>query len=110
MQKKPVSNNEQHNQNVPKQNRGFNYNTYQQQEYRRKQNNMVSKNNSNAGTSGGRRVWNLKEKEAEEMRKTVNKYSVLNTLPEDDDQELRILKDRIIVDQYLKKKLATNPL
>lgn len=43
------------------------------------------------------------------MTRTANKYSVLNTLPENDDQELRILKDRIIVDQYLNKNLQPTP-
>ena len=70
---------------------------------------MENKRDNNVGTSSGRKAWNLKEKEAEEMRKTANKYSVLSSLPDDDDQEIRILKDRIIVDQYLNKKLQPTP-
>ncbi|PWA39134.1 ATPase, F1/V1/A1 complex, alpha/beta subunit, Zinc knuckle CX2CX4HX4C [Artemisia annua] len=101
------SSDEQHKQNVT--NRNFNYPNNKQQEYRRKQFNGEKKNNGNAGTSGVKKVWNLKEKEAEELRKTANKYSVLSSLPDDDDQELRILKDRIIVDQYLNKNLQPTP-
>ncbi|PWA97321.1 hypothetical protein CTI12_AA029930 [Artemisia annua] len=97
----------QHKQNGS--NRNYNYSSNKQQDYRRKQFNGEKRNNGNAGTSGVKKVWNLKEKEAEEMRKTANKYSVLSSLPEDDDQELRILKDRIIVDKYLNKNLQPTP-
>ncbi|PWA61869.1 hypothetical protein CTI12_AA365960 [Artemisia annua] len=89
--------------------RNFNYSHNRHQEYRKKQANEEKKNNSNVGSSGVKKVWNLQEKEVEEMRKTANKYSVLDSLPEDDDQELRILKDRIVVDQYLNKNLQPTP-
>ncbi|GJV59382.1 hypothetical protein Tco_1465482 [Tanacetum coccineum] len=48
--------------------------------------------------------WPLKDKEMEELRKSANKYSVLDSLPEDDDQKMRILKYRMIIDLYLNKK------
>nr|GEV37364.1 RNA-directed DNA polymerase, eukaryota, reverse transcriptase zinc-binding domain protein [Tanacetum cinerariifolium] len=43
-------------------------------------------------------------KKFESMEKTANKYSILESLPEDDPVEIRILKDRMIVDQYINKK------
>ncbi|GJV99439.1 RNA-directed DNA polymerase, eukaryota, reverse transcriptase zinc-binding domain protein [Tanacetum coccineum] len=49
--------------------------------------------------------WKVKEKVVEDIRNTANKYSVLNTLPEDNDQELRTLKERMVVDTFLNKKL-----
>nr|GFC99082.1 hypothetical protein [Tanacetum cinerariifolium] len=52
------------------------------QEYRRKQNKVV-----------------------EDSRKTANKYSVLDSLPEDNDQELQMLKEIMIVDNFLDKKM-----
>ncbi|GKB79501.1 ATPase, F1/V1/A1 complex, alpha/beta subunit [Tanacetum coccineum] len=52
--------------------------------------------------------WNVKEKVVEEIRKSANKFSILNTLPEDDDHEIRILKGRMIVDEFLNKKMQPN--
>ncbi|PWA41530.1 RNA-directed DNA polymerase, eukaryota, Reverse transcriptase zinc-binding domain protein [Artemisia annua] len=60
--------------------------------------------------AGVRKVWNLKAKEAEGMKKSVNKYAVLHSLPDDDDQELRILKDRMIVDHFLNKNVEPTPI
>ncbi|GKB78522.1 putative reverse transcriptase domain-containing protein [Tanacetum coccineum] len=49
--------------------------------------------------------WHVKDKVVEDLRKTTNKYSVLDLLPEDNDQELRMLKDRMIVDKFLDKRI-----
>ena len=45
------------------------------------------------------------------MRNSVNKYAVLHSVPDDDDDdhESRILKDRVIVDQFLNKNLQPTP-
>ncbi|GKA59381.1 RNA-directed DNA polymerase, eukaryota, reverse transcriptase zinc-binding domain protein [Tanacetum coccineum] len=75
------------------------------QEYRKKQTSDMNKNES----TSGRNKWNVKEKEVVEIRKTANKYFVLDSLPEDNDQELRMLKDRMIVDKFLNKNLQPSP-
>ncbi|PWA98940.1 hypothetical protein CTI12_AA014200 [Artemisia annua] len=109
--KNPVRRNEQSNQNGQRHNvnnRNFNH-AYNQQDGGRKVSNWENKNNGNNGQPGARRVWNLKAKEAEGMKQSVNKYAVLHSLPEDDDQELRILKDRMIVDQFLNKNVQPTP-
>ncbi|GJW96778.1 RNA-directed DNA polymerase, eukaryota, reverse transcriptase zinc-binding domain protein [Tanacetum coccineum] len=49
--------------------------------------------------------WKVKEKVVEDIRNNADKYSVLNTLPKDNDQELRTLKERMVVDKFLNKKL-----
>ncbi|GKF84590.1 hypothetical protein Tco_0249488, partial [Tanacetum coccineum] len=38
----------------------------------------------------------INNKEFEAMKKTANKYFILESLPEDDPVEIRILKDRMI--------------
>ncbi|GJV53270.1 RNA-directed DNA polymerase, eukaryota, reverse transcriptase zinc-binding domain protein [Tanacetum coccineum] len=75
------------------------------QEYRKKQvndNNNVKNKNENVGVKN---KWNVKEKEVDEIRRTANKYFVLDSLPDDNDQVLRMLKDRMIVDKFLNKKM-----
>ncbi|GJZ14078.1 RNA-directed DNA polymerase, eukaryota, reverse transcriptase zinc-binding domain protein, partial [Tanacetum coccineum] len=49
--------------------------------------------------------WKVKDKVVEELRSTANKFSVLNTLPEDNEQEISILKGRMIVDKFLNEKV-----
>nr|GEZ68769.1 RNA-directed DNA polymerase, eukaryota, reverse transcriptase zinc-binding domain protein [Tanacetum cinerariifolium] len=44
-------------------------------------------------------------KVVEDSRKTANKYSVLDSLPEDNDQELQMLMEIMIVDNFLDKKM-----
>ncbi|PWA65133.1 RNA-directed DNA polymerase, eukaryota, Reverse transcriptase zinc-binding domain protein [Artemisia annua] len=109
--KHPMRRNEQSNLNGQRQNvsnKNFNQ-ALNQKDGGRKFSNWENKNNGNIGQPGGRRVWNLKAKEAEGMKQSVNKYVVLHSLPEDDDQELRILKDRMIVDQFLNKNMQPTP-
>nr|GEW53824.1 hypothetical protein [Tanacetum cinerariifolium] len=79
------------------------------QEYRKKQ--VVEKvaekgkNTSNKEESKGK--YELNNKEFKAMKKTANKYSILETLPDDDPVELNILKERMVVDQNkeVKKKM-----
>ncbi|PWA40462.1 hypothetical protein CTI12_AA562450 [Artemisia annua] len=85
------------------------FNNSYKQDAGRKFSNEESKYVGNTGQAGVRKVWNLKEKEAEGMKKSVNKYAVLHSLLDDDDQELRILKDRMIVDQFLNKNVEPTP-
>ncbi|GJW84489.1 RNA-directed DNA polymerase, eukaryota, reverse transcriptase zinc-binding domain protein [Tanacetum coccineum] len=77
------------------------------QEYRKKQGETSEqgKESNMENNNDGRKQWPLKNKEFEEMKKSANRYSILDTLPEDDVTEIRILKDRIIVDQYITKKI-----
>ncbi|GKE89034.1 hypothetical protein Tco_1566509 [Tanacetum coccineum] len=57
---------------------------------------------SNAET---RKKWSLQKKESKALKKTTNKYSFLETLPKDDQVEINIVKDKMIVDQFLNKKI-----
>lgn len=45
----------------------------------------------------------------EAVKRSTNQYSVLSSLPEDDPQEINMLSDRMIVDQYLNKHLQPTP-
>ncbi|GJS99851.1 RNA-directed DNA polymerase, eukaryota, reverse transcriptase zinc-binding domain protein [Tanacetum coccineum] len=83
--------------------------SFRKQAYRRKNpddNSNMDANNENQKTkSAADKRWPLKDTEMGELRKSANKYSLLDSLPEDDDQEIRILKDRMIVDLFLNKKI-----
>nr|GEU30548.1 hypothetical protein [Tanacetum cinerariifolium] len=52
-----------------------------------------------------RNMWNVKNGGIEQMRKSANKYSVLETLEDDERREMNLLKDRMVVDQYLNNKI-----
>ncbi|GJZ09215.1 glutathione S-transferase-like protein [Tanacetum coccineum] len=54
------------------------------------------------------KTWPLQKEDFNAMKKTANKYAILGEMDEDERNELRILKDRMIVDQYLNKKLQPN--
>ena len=58
-------------------------NEYKKQEYRKKQ--VVNDGNvKSTGTSTVKNnIWNVKEKEVQELRRIANKYSVLDSLPEE---------------------------
>ncbi|GJR43472.1 RNA-directed DNA polymerase, eukaryota, reverse transcriptase zinc-binding domain protein [Tanacetum coccineum] len=49
--------------------------------------------------------WKVGENRVDEIRKVSNKYFVLDSLPEDNDQELIMLRERMIVDKYLNEKV-----
>ncbi|GKC33677.1 RNA-directed DNA polymerase, eukaryota, reverse transcriptase zinc-binding domain protein [Tanacetum coccineum] len=74
-------------------------------EYRKKQVDDTNNEKNKTENVGMKNKWNVKEKEVDDLRKTANKYYVLDSLPEDNDQELRMLKERMIVDKFLDKKL-----
>nr|GEU70675.1 hypothetical protein [Tanacetum cinerariifolium] len=65
-------------------------------EYRKRQthaeNNVKSKESNNVKSN----KWKVKDNVVEEIRKTANKFSVLDSPPEDNDQEQRILIERMI--------------
>ncbi|GJW24772.1 RNA-directed DNA polymerase, eukaryota, reverse transcriptase zinc-binding domain protein [Tanacetum coccineum] len=86
---------------------GWNGVENRRQEYRKKQVETFDqgKEKSEGNHNAGRKQWPLKSKEFREMKRSANKYSILETLPEDDPMKIRILKDRIIVDQYITKKI-----
>ncbi|GJY19375.1 RNA-directed DNA polymerase, eukaryota, reverse transcriptase zinc-binding domain protein, partial [Tanacetum coccineum] len=74
-------------------------------EYRKRQNvienNMKNKESSNLNNN----QWKVGEEVVNEIRNSANKYYVLHSLPEDNDSELRTLKERIIVVKFLKDKV-----
>ncbi|GJV73949.1 hypothetical protein Tco_1493944 [Tanacetum coccineum] len=78
-------------------------------EYRRKQGDAEINDKSNDASNKDNNRWLVKDKVVEELRKTTNKFSALDSLPEDNDQELRMLKDRMFVDKYLNKKIQPTP-
>ncbi|GJV50140.1 zinc finger, CCHC-type containing protein [Tanacetum coccineum] len=61
------------------------------QEYRRRQVDAENLNKKKDNNDVKNNKWNVKEKDVEYLRKTTNKYSVLDSPPEDNDQELRII-------------------
>ncbi|GKA15133.1 RNA-directed DNA polymerase, eukaryota, reverse transcriptase zinc-binding domain protein [Tanacetum coccineum] len=65
------------------------------------ENNVKNKENNNVKSN----KWKVKDNVVEEIRNTTNKYYVLDSLHKDNDQKLRILKERIIVDKILNEKL-----
>ncbi|GKE96075.1 hypothetical protein Tco_1580930 [Tanacetum coccineum] len=73
-------------------------------EYRKKQAktdaNVKSKEDINEKSK-----WKVGKNVVHEIRKSANKYFVLDSLPEDNDQELSMLKERMIVDKYLNEKV-----
>nr|GEU30464.1 hypothetical protein [Tanacetum cinerariifolium] len=73
-------------------------------QYRDQNNNIKGSKKSNDGNHVMRNKWNVKDKEVDELR-TANKYFVLESLLEDNDQEPRMLKERMIVDKFLHKKV-----
>ncbi|GKD59612.1 hypothetical protein Tco_1297121 [Tanacetum coccineum] len=66
---------------------------------------IIEKDKNEDNSKGIRKQWLINNKEFEAMKKTANKYSILESLPEDEAVEIRILKDRMIVDQYINKKM-----
>nr|GFA79199.1 ATPase, F1/V1/A1 complex, alpha/beta subunit, zinc knuckle CX2CX4HX4C [Tanacetum cinerariifolium] len=67
--------------------------------------NIENLNKEGNGNKVNHSKWNVKEKHVEEIRNTANKFFVLNSLPKDNDQEIRTLKERMIVDDFLNQKL-----
>ncbi|GJY65994.1 RNA-directed DNA polymerase, eukaryota, reverse transcriptase zinc-binding domain protein [Tanacetum coccineum] len=82
-----------------------NVNENKNQVYTEKQanNNDQAKNDGN--NTEVRKQWPLKTKEYNAMKHTSNKYFVIDTLPEDNVIEMTVMKDRMIFDQFLNKKL-----
>lgn len=74
------------------------------QEYRKKQNGNTGKGNEKNGVKDTRDQGAAKA-EVENLKRSVNQYAVLSSLPEDDPREISRMKDRRIVDQFLNKKL-----
>ncbi|GKC58902.1 RNA-directed DNA polymerase, eukaryota, reverse transcriptase zinc-binding domain protein [Tanacetum coccineum] len=86
-----------------KSNSGINWNRFEnkKQEYRMKQKenkeNQKEKNmeNNNGGYNGSRKQWPLQSNEFKAKKKSANKYSILEDLPEDDPVEIDTLKGRM---------------
>ncbi|GJR46911.1 hypothetical protein Tco_1315014 [Tanacetum coccineum] len=77
------------------------------QEYRRKQPEVKEgeRDKDVESNNVARKQWPIKNKEFEAMKNTTNKYSILENLPDDDPVEIRVLKDRMIVGQFLNKRI-----
>ncbi|GJT98779.1 RNA-directed DNA polymerase, eukaryota, reverse transcriptase zinc-binding domain protein [Tanacetum coccineum] len=75
------------------------------QEFRKRPMDVDNQNKEVTGNKVQHKKWNVKEKHVEEIRKTANKLFVLNSHSEDNDQEVRTLKERMIVDKFLNQKL-----
>ncbi|GJV19200.1 hypothetical protein Tco_1368220 [Tanacetum coccineum] len=73
------------------------------QEYRRRQVDAENLNKKKDNNDVKNNKWNVKEKDVEYLRKTTNKYSVLDSPPEDNDQELRITR-------WMEFKIALNSI
>ncbi|GJS37025.1 RNA-directed DNA polymerase, eukaryota, reverse transcriptase zinc-binding domain protein [Tanacetum coccineum] len=71
----------------------------------KKHNGYKDNRKNNAGNNVENNKWKVKEKVVENLRNTANKFSVLDTLPDDNDQELRTLKIRMVVDKFLNEKV-----
>ncbi|GKD36245.1 RNA-directed DNA polymerase, eukaryota, reverse transcriptase zinc-binding domain protein [Tanacetum coccineum] len=80
---------------------------YKRQEYIRKQTDSKGKESDvNSGKNeGNKKQWPLKHNEFEAMKKTANKFTILQILPDDNPMELNTLKDKMIVDQFLNNKI-----
>ncbi|GJT28124.1 hypothetical protein Tco_0908399 [Tanacetum coccineum] len=66
------------------------------QEYRKRQVDADSQIKEDVGSKAHNNNCNMKGKGVEEIRSAANKFSILNSLPEDNDQEIMILKGRMI--------------
>ncbi|GKC10678.1 RNA-directed DNA polymerase, eukaryota, reverse transcriptase zinc-binding domain protein, partial [Tanacetum coccineum] len=96
------------NQEQSKENNGMTWNKVnKKQEYRKKQTEekVAEKGKNVSNNEGNKGKWELNNKEFQAMKKSANKYSILNSLLEDDPVELDMLKGRMIADQYLNKKV-----
>ncbi|GKA92394.1 ATPase, F1/V1/A1 complex, alpha/beta subunit [Tanacetum coccineum] len=74
-------------------------------EYRKRQVDVAGTKKSKDDNHVMKNKWNVKDKEVDELIRTANKYYVLKFLPKDNDQELRMLKEKMIVDKFLDKKV-----
>ncbi|GJZ96178.1 RNA-directed DNA polymerase, eukaryota, reverse transcriptase zinc-binding domain protein, partial [Tanacetum coccineum] len=85
---------------------------YKRQEYRRKQTDNKGKESdgTNDKKEGNKKQWPLKQNEFKAMKKTANKFSILQSLPDDNPVEINTLKDRMIVDQFLNRKIQPSVL
>nr|GEX26132.1 hypothetical protein [Tanacetum cinerariifolium]GEX28658.1 hypothetical protein [Tanacetum cinerariifolium] len=82
---------------------------YKKQEYSRKQaDNKGNRTNKNmANNAGNRKQWLLQHKEFEAIKKTINKFSILETIPKDDPMEMNMLKD-MMIEEDRKKEAEEN--
>ncbi|GJY56596.1 hypothetical protein Tco_0455711 [Tanacetum coccineum] len=64
--------------------------------------------NNNGGNNGSRKQWPLKSNDFEALKKSANKYSILEDLPEDDPVEIDTLKGRMIKEDRVKEADMTN--
>ncbi|GJY68242.1 RNA-directed DNA polymerase, eukaryota, reverse transcriptase zinc-binding domain protein [Tanacetum coccineum] len=71
----------------------------------KKHNGYKDNRKNNAGNNVENNKWKVMEKVVENLRNIANKFSVLNTLPDDNDQELRTLKERMVIDKFLNEKV-----
>ncbi|GKC31240.1 hypothetical protein Tco_1038534, partial [Tanacetum coccineum] len=92
-------------------NGGAKYGTYRKKDVGRKdindnQNKNVEEDNTTQDTNDGRSsVWTLQEEILTAIKKSKNRYAVLREYEYNKERLLMQLKDRMIVDNYLNKKI-----
>ncbi|GKB85557.1 hypothetical protein Tco_0957829 [Tanacetum coccineum] len=65
----------------------------------------VNNKSSNTVQNKKDKAWPIHKDNLNAMKKTANKYAVLSEINDDERNDFSVLKDEIIVDQYLNKKL-----
>ncbi|GJY24300.1 RNA-directed DNA polymerase, eukaryota, reverse transcriptase zinc-binding domain protein [Tanacetum coccineum] len=81
------------------------HNNKPRKEYRKKQGETEKLEKEKESNGATKNKWNVNGKVVKDLRNTANKYSILESLPKDNDQELQMLKEKMIVDKFLVKKI-----
>ncbi|GKC47082.1 RNA-directed DNA polymerase, eukaryota, reverse transcriptase zinc-binding domain protein [Tanacetum coccineum] len=68
-------------------------------------NKMKNYEKSSEAIIAERNKWRVKDNVVKEIRTTANKYSILDSLPDDNYSEIQKLKERMIVDKFLNEKI-----
>nr|GEU31367.1 zinc knuckle CX2CX4HX4C [Tanacetum cinerariifolium] len=72
---------------------------------RKKQTEVENNVKSKEGNNVKNNKWQVKEKVVGELRNTTNIFSILNSLPEDNEEKICTLKETLAVDNFLIEKL-----
>nr|GEV68591.1 hypothetical protein [Tanacetum cinerariifolium] len=93
-----TANNVRHNNSLNKGGVNMIHNNEPWQEYRKKhgETEKLEKKKENSGATKNK--WNVNGKVVKDLRNTANKYLIFESLPVDNDQELQMLKERMIAD------------
>ncbi|GKC83893.1 RNA-directed DNA polymerase, eukaryota, reverse transcriptase zinc-binding domain protein, partial [Tanacetum coccineum] len=75
------------------------------QEYRKRQRNGENNEKSKQNNKFNNNKWKVGNNSVNNIRTSANKFSILESLPEDNEAELKMLKEKIIVDKFLVAKI-----